>query len=207
VVSAASSPRDAALGFSVHTGWAAMVAVARSGSTLSIVDRRRVGMLPISATNRPEASPHVYHAARDLPLEDARALLRIAEGEARSKAREALEAAIAQLQGTGHRVVGSAIITAREGPTRSLVEILQSHTLIHAAEGALFRAVLRVTSEELGLRVVQVPAPELVRRGAVALGLPKGEVPAFLTRVGRPLGPPWTADHKAASLAALLALG
>jgi hypothetical protein len=207
VVSAGSSPSDAALGFSVHTGWAAMVAIARSGSTLSVLDRRRVGMLPISATNRPEASPHVYHAARDLPLEDARALLRIVEDDARSKAREALEAAITQIQGTGHRVVGSAIITAREGPRRALEEILQSHPLIHAAEGALFRAVLRATSEELGLRVIQIPGPELVNRAAGALGLPKGKVPAFLTQVGRPLGPPWTADHKAASLAAVLALG
>ena len=195
-----------ALGFSVHTGWAAMVAVARSGSTLSVLDRRRVGMLPISATNRPEASPHVYHAARDLPLEDARALLRLAEDEARSKAREALGAAIADLRGAGHRVVGSAIITAREGPTRSLEEILQSHTLIHAAEGALFRAVLRATSEELGLHAIQIQAPELVRRAAVTLGLRRDAVPAFLTQVGRPLGPPWTADHKAASLAAVLAL-
>jgi hypothetical protein len=196
-----------ALGFSVHTGWAAMVAIARSGSTLSVLDRRRVGMLPISASNRPEASPHVYHAARELPLDDARALLRLVEDEARSKAREALEAAIAHLQGTGHRVVGSAIITAREGPSRSLEEILQSHTLVHAAEGALFRAVLRSTSEELGLPVIQIQGAELVRRAAVSLGLQKDAVPAYLTQLGRPLGPPWTADHKAASLAAVLALG
>ncbi|HEY1905552.1 MAG TPA: hypothetical protein VGG91_05895 [Myxococcaceae bacterium] len=196
-----------ALGFSVHTGWAAMVAIARSGSTLSVLDRRRVGMLPISTSNRPEASPHVYHAARELPPEDARALLRLAEDEARSKAREALGAAIAHLHGTGHRVVGSAIITARQGPSRSLEEILQSHTLVHAAEGALFRAVIRAASEELGLPVIQVQAPELVRRAAVALGLRKDAVPAYLTQLGRPLGPPWTADHKAASLAAVLALG
>src|SRR5690349_13050691 len=160
VASAGSSPRAGALGFSVHTGWAAMVAVARTGKALSILDRRRVGMLPISAIHRPEASPHVYHAARELGLEDARALLRLAEDQARSKAREALGAAIAELQGRGHRIVGSGIITAREGPSRSLAEILQNHTLVHAAEGALFRAVLRSTSEELGLRVIQVPAPE-----------------------------------------------
>jgi len=184
-----------------------MVAIARSGSALSVLDRRRVGMLPISTTNRPEASPHVFHAARELPLHDARALLRVAEDEARSKAREALEAAIAHLQGTGHRVVGSAIITAREGPTRSLEEILQSHTLIHAAEGALFRAVIHASCEDLGLPVIRIQAPELVRRAAVALGLQKDAVPAYLTQLGRPLGPPWTADHKAASLAAVLVLG
>jgi len=77
---------------------------------------------------------------------------------------------------------------------------------VHAAEGALFRAVIRGASEDLGLRVLQVPAPELVRRAARALGVPKEEVPDLLTRIGRPLGPPWTADHKAATLAAVLAL-
>jgi hypothetical protein len=110
------------------------------------------------------------------------------------------------LRASGHRVVDSAIITARESPPRPLEEILQSHTLVHAAEGALFRAVIRGASEDLGLRVVQVPAPELVRRGAKVLGLAKDEVPDFLTQLGRPLGPPWTADHKAATLAAAVAL-
>lgn len=55
--------------------------------------------------------------------------------------------------------------------------------------------------------MLQVPGPELVRRAARALGLSKDEVPGFLTQLGRPLGPPWTADHKAATLAAVLALG
>jgi hypothetical protein len=111
------------------------------------------------------------------------------------------------LRAGGHRVLGSAVITAREAPSRSLEEILQSHTLVHAAEGTLFRAVIRGASEDLGLDVLQIPGPELVRRGARALGLSKDEVPEFLTQLGRPLGPPWTADHKAATLAAVLALG
>jgi hypothetical protein len=70
----------------------------------------------------------------------------------------------------------------------------------------MFRAAIRGASEDLGLGVFRVPAPELVQRAARALGLDKDEVPGFLTKVGRPLGPPWTADHKAATLAALLAL-
>jgi len=196
-----------ALGFSVHTGWAALVAVARSGgASLTILDRRRVGMLPVPLTPRQDAYPHVFHAARELPLADAERFVRKAEGEARARAREELTSAVESLRAGGHRVLESAIITARESPTRSLEEILQSHTLVHAAEGALFRAVIRGASEDLGLRVFQVPAPELVRRAARLLGLPKDEVPEFLTQLGRPLGPPWTADHKAATLAAALSL-
>ena len=196
-----------ALGFSVHTGWAALVAVTRSGgASLTVLDRRRIGMLPVPLTPRPEAYPHVFHAARDLPLSDAERFIRKAAEQARVRAREELAAAGEGLRAGGHRVMESAIITARELPTRPLEEILQNHTLVHAAEGALFRAVIRGASEDLGLRVLQVPAPELVRRAARALGVPKEEVPDLLTRIGRPLGPPWTADHKAATLAAVLAL-
>ena len=201
------SPRPVALGFSVHTGWAALVAIARSGgANLTVLDRRRIGMLPVPLTPRQDAYPHVFHAARELPLADAERFIRKAEEEARVRARDELATAVEGLRAAGHRVLEGAIITGRESPSRALEEILQSHTLVHAAEGALFRAVIRGASEDLGLRVLQVPAPELVRRAARALGVPKEEVPDLLTRIGRPLGPPWTADHKAATLAAVLAL-
>jgi len=206
VATAERSPGAVALGFSVHTGWAVLVAVSRSPTSLTVLDRRRVGMLPVPATPRQDAYPHVFHAARELSLEEAERFVRIAEQQARSKAREALGAAVDGLQAAGHHVHGSAIITAREGPPRPLEEILRSHTLVHAAEGALFRSVIRGASEDLGLPVLQVPAPELVQRAARALGLSREEVPGFLQRVGRELGPPWTADHKAAALAAVLAL-
>ena len=196
-----------ALGFSVHTGWAALVAIARSGPGVAVLDRRRVGMLPVPLTPRQDAYPYVFHAARELALPDAERFVRKAEDEARARAREELRAVVEALRAGGHRVLGSAVITARQAPSRSLEEILQSHTLVHAAEGTLFRAVIRGASEDLGLDVLQVPGPELVRRAARALGLSKDEVPGFLTQLGRPLGPPWTADHKAATLAAVLALG
>lgn len=195
-----------ALGFSVHTGWAAMVAISRSAESLVVLDRRRVGMLPVPLTPRQDAYPHVFHAARELPPADAERFIRKAEDEARARARDEVGATVEGLRAGGHRVLASAIITAREAPSGSLEDILQSHTLVHAAEGALFRGVIRGASEDLGLGVFQVPAPELVRRAARALGLAKDEVAQFVTRLGRPLGPPWTADHKAATLAAVLAL-
>jgi len=196
-----------ALGFSVHTGWAALVAVSRTPSSLQVHDRRRVGMLPVPLTPSQDSYPHVFHAAREMPLPEAERFIRRAEEEAGTKARKELRAAIDALRAADQRVMGSAIITAREMPSRSLEEILRSHSLVHAAEGVLFRSVLRRASEELGLPVLQVPAPDLVGRASRALGLAKDEVPEFLGRIGRELGPPWTADHKAASLAALLVLG
>ena len=122
-MSAGPSPRAVALGFSVHTGWAALVAVTRSGgASLTVLDRRRIGMLPVPLTPRPEAYPHVFHAARDLPLSDAERFIRKAEEQARVRAREELAAAVEGLRAGGHRVMESAIITARELPTRPLEE-------------------------------------------------------------------------------------
>jgi len=206
VASSTHPPRGVALGFSVHTGWAAMVAVTRSGGSVRVLDRRRVGMLPVPPTPRQDAYPYVYHAARELPLDDAGRFVRLAEEEARSRAREVLGGAVRELRAAGEEVLASAVITARESPQRALEEILKSHTLVHAAEGALFRSVIRGASEDLGLPVLQVPAPELVERAARALGLARGKVPGYLAHLGKELGPPWTADHKAASLAAVLAL-
>ena len=205
-VASAPSSRVAALGFSVHTGWAALVAVSPSSPDPTVLDRRRVDLLSIPPRPRQDSYPYVFHAARELSLEEAERFVRKAEAEARATAQEALRSTVENLRTAGHRVGMSAIITAREGPRRSLGEILQSHTLVHAAEGALFREAIRGASEDLGLGVFQVPAPELFQRAARALGLAKDGIPEFLVRVGRPLGPPWTADHKAAVLAAVLAL-
>jgi len=198
-----ATARAVALGFSVHTGWAVLVAVSRSASSIEVVDRRRVEMMPVVAQDKP---PYVFHAARELPLEAAGRLVQATEEHARSRALEELRAAVEELHRAGYQVTGSAIIASRHAPPSSLESILRSHASIHAAEGALYRTVIRSASEELGLAVLQVPADELVQRAAQALGLSPAKVPEFLARVGRDVGPPWTADQKAASLAALLAL-
>jgi len=201
-----SKSTSAALGFSVHTGWAALVAVSRSGASLTVLDRRRVQMIP--GVDRPpfERPPFVFHAARELPLDEAERLVAATEEKARDKAREAIGEALEGLRGAGQSVAGSVVITAKDPPPQSLESVLRSHSSIHAAEGALYRAAVRRACEELGLPVLQVGGHELVMRAAHALGLPASEVPPYLARVGRTAGPPWTADQKAASLAAVLAL-
>jgi hypothetical protein len=196
----------AALGFSVHTGWAAMVAVARKASSIVVLDRRRVEMLPVPNTPRYEP-PFVFHAAQELPLVEAEKLVQATEQRARSGAIDAIGIAIEGIRTAGHTVVGASVITGKKAAPTSLEAILRSHAAIHAAEGALYRSVIRGASEELQLRVLQVPGDELVQRAARTLGVSTTKVPDLLTRLGRELGPPWTADHKAATLAAILALG
>lgn len=183
-----------------------MVAVARAGSTIAVLDRRRVEMLPVPNTPRYEV-PFVFHAAQELPLAAAEQLVQATEQRARAGASDALGVAIEGLRVAGHAVVAATIITGKKAPPTSLEAILRSHAAIHAAEGALYRSVIRGASEELQLSVLQVPGDELVQRAADSLGLTTAKVTELLTRLGRELGAPWTADHKAAALAAVLALG
>jgi hypothetical protein len=50
-----------------------------------------------------------------------------------------------------------------------LASILRSHTLVHAAEGDLFRNALVEASKEAGLKVIAVPSRVLLGEAAAAL--------------------------------------
>jgi hypothetical protein len=78
---------------------------------------------------------------------------------------------------------------------------------MHGAEGWLFREALIEASQQCGLTTVGVPEIALPARVAAALGTPGGDVSAFVQELGRDHGPPWGRDQKAATMAALVALG
>jgi hypothetical protein len=114
--------------------------------------------------------------------------------------------AVAELRSAGHAPVAGGLLLAAGRPLPGLREILASHALIHAAEGALFRDVLRQASGRLGLRLVEVAERELEDRAARSLGRPATAIRARLAEWGKALGPPWTQDEKRAALVAWVAL-
>jgi len=195
-----------AFGFSVHTGWAALVAVQGPASLDSpeILDRRRVEMLE---GGRPEAPAFVYHAAAKLPLKTAEPLVQRAAALAKSSASDALESAMRELSQAGHTVVASGIVAAkRPMELPSLEKILAAHTLIHSAEGELYRQAIIAASEGLKLSVTTVPAGDLYGRASKRFGHPVESIRRKLAEMGRQVGAPWTVDQKEGLLAALLAL-
>jgi hypothetical protein len=139
----AERKRRAAIGFTVHTGWAAAVAV--SGPPAELLDRRKVTL----ATD-----PHqrfVYHVAAEEPAA-AKRLVEEAFAVARAGAKAALERLAADLP-------AFALVVALR-PEKSLPPleaILSSHPLRHTAEGQLYRRAITEAARELGLPVV-VPA-------------------------------------------------
>jgi hypothetical protein len=117
-----------------------------------------------------------------------------------------LQAAVEALASRGREVVAAGIVVGNRPPAASLDAILRSHSLIHAAEGELFRGAIRGASEALGIRVTEVRAGDLHPRAAEALGISAGRVPEHLSRIGRAAGRPWAKDQKDSCLAALIAL-
>lgn len=165
----------AAIGFSVHTGWAA--AVALGGPKATLLARRRVVLAD------DDLGRFVYHAARETP-EQAAAMVKRSRQVAERRGKAELRAIIDELG--AHRVIAIVVPPAkRELPP--LEKILASHSLVHSAEGELFRAALVVAAEKAGVAVVELAPASL---------------PALAVST-----PPWGKDQRIAAALAWAALG
>ena len=192
--------RRAALGFSPHTGWAAVVAISGPSGAPSVVAKRRVEMAATFDTGA------VYHAGRALPVARAEALVRSSEQTFVAAARASIAALAADLRDLGLEPIASAVLAGGARPLPPLEAILRSHALVHAAEGELYRRVLARASEACAIPAAFVPARDLPARVAGATGIPENRVVSLLAEIGKASGKPWARDQKEAALAAWFAL-
>ena len=118
--------KRAGIGFREHTGWAAMVALGGGVAAPVILARNRY---ELSEGDLPRA---VYHAARQLDLENAGRLVQQVGLVARTAAESQLRRTVAELEAAGYEVVGTAVAAPRELPA-DLSEILGSHPLVHTS--------------------------------------------------------------------------
>ena len=190
----------AVLGLRAHSGWAALVAVGGSASSPQVLDRRRIEM-----ADDPEAK-QPYHAAEELPLAKARALLDRFARQAQERAAADLGAALADLRADGYDVVGAIVLTASGKRLPGLESILASHALIHTADGEHFRDALAFAGKQHRVAVARIREKDLVAQAARCLGHSAPALQAAVTAWGKPLGPPWTQDQKLSALAAWLGL-
>ncbi len=195
----ADSGSRATLGFRAHSGWAMLVGLAGAVAEPAVVLRRRIEL-----SARTPRQP--YHAAEGLPFTQAEGLVRQAADEAADLAGRAVKEAVAELRAKGHEPAAAGLLLAAGRPLPGLRDVLASHALIHAAEGELFRDVLRQASRRQDLRLAEVRERELSERAARTLRRSEAELERRLAEWGRALGPPWTQDEKSAALAAWLAL-
>ena len=194
--------KRAALGFRVHSGWAAVVAVAVTKGAPVVLSRERVHLVKTFTYEFRQP----YHTAEKLPAAEARAFVSRMQSEARRLALRAIRDAQASLKGQGYELARCGLLIASGRLLPRLPQILVSHALIHTADGELFRGALLHASDRCGLECMRVREKELLGAASAALHLKASDLQSRVKELGRPFGSPWSQDEKFASLIAWLAL-
>jgi hypothetical protein len=193
---------QAAVGFRVHSGWAALVAVSLDRGAPLILSRQRVQLVKTFSYKFRQP----YHTAEKMRFEEAGKFVSAVRSDAESIAYRSLCAVQLELKKRAYRLDRCGLLLASGKTLPELSMILRSHALIHTADGVLFREVLRSASTRCGLRITCAKERELLEHCAQAFSLSPEDLLRRVTELGRPFGAPWSQDEKFATLAAWLAL-
>ena len=175
-----------ALGLHSRTGSA--VAVAVDGSTF-------LGRWDLDLTDD-SVPDQVWHAVADLPL-----------AAAEETARRAIETVVSVATRRLGQVLDEvgpvdvvAVVMGDFPVPEAAAAILASHTLMHAAEGQLYREALLDAASACGVRGVGVSRN-------LAASLLDGQLADRVRDLGVAAGRPWRKEYKLAAVAALTAIG
>jgi hypothetical protein len=194
--------QTAALGFRVHSGWAAAVVLCGPLDAPVVVDRRKIQLVKIfSYTFR-----QPYHTAEKMPRPDAIKFISGVQANAKRLALSSLRSLQADLAGGDFKIVRGALLLASGRALPALEQILASHALIHTADGELFRDSLRAACARLHLPALGIREKELFATASKVFGIQPAELKRRIAAFGKSLGPPWSQDEKFAALGAWLSL-
>jgi hypothetical protein len=194
--------KRAALGFRMHSGWGVLIAVSGDGHSLEILDRRRI---VVTDSGMPGAT-QPYHYGASLELAEAERHIANCAALSERLALAAVGEVVRGLEERTYRTEGAAVLLASGRALPPLAKILAAHPLIHTAEGEFFRNVVRQACERLKIAILAIPERELEERAKAVFGKEAGLLQRRIATLGSSVGPPWTKDHKAAALAALMVL-
>ncbi len=185
------------IGFTVHTGWAELVAVAAGEGGPEVVLKRRITLCD-------EGLPRqCYHAVAEQGAD--REVVGLVEASARDLAWMELEDALGAL-GAGGMVAVAAAVAQGSVPVPPLEQVLKSHMMLHHAEGQLYCEALAETAANCGLQVVRFEAKGVYSALGEAIGCSADEAMTRVAALGATAGKPWAKDQKQAAAAAWLAL-
>lgn len=194
--------KKAALGFRVHSGWTALVAVSMEKGSPAVVARQRPHLVETFTYEFRQP----YHTAEKMPLGEGRQFIARVQEEARRLAYCAIRGVQYDLQRQGIRLARCTLLLASGRPLPSLEKILASHALIHTADGELFREAILHACARCGLKTSSIKDKELLELTKAALHIQPAVLMCRVTELGRPFGSPWSQDEKFATLAAWLTL-
>jgi hypothetical protein len=194
--------KQAAIGFRVHSGWAAVVAVCVEKDAPVVLTKQRVHL--VEKFTYEFRQP--YHTAEKMLLGQAREFIARMQAESRHLAYRAIRELASRTQEQGEKLTRCGLLLASGRPLPALEKILASHALIHTADGELFREALLHASARCGLEDFTIKEKELLDRAGQVFRAKPRELMRRVTELGRVLGSPWSQDEKFATLAAWLAL-
>jgi len=194
--------KTAAFGFRMHSGWGVLVAVSGDTDSMEVVHRCRIEVIDPSLPGGKQP----YHYAAELSPGKSEQHISSCSVVSETMALSAIGVTLQELKVRQYRIKSAAVLMASGHALPPLPEILASHPLIHTAEGEFFRNAVMKACAELKIAVEQIRERELNDRAESAFGKKSVPVLRRIAGMGADLGPPWTADHKAAALAALLTL-
>jgi hypothetical protein len=184
-----------------HAGWAHTICVAAPGNVPAVIERRRVALIDPGLPTLP-----YHHESLAMKEDEANALIARVRRSIAARTSVALQRIVTELAPT-HTVVALAI---REPPfaelPKSVAAVWASYRLQCAADGMLYQLALCRAAQQLDLDVHLCRRGEETSRAAEQLDVTPGEIDEFITRTGRPSGPPWTQEHRRAYAAGIAAL-
>jgi|SRR5438128_1281333 len=192
----------AAIGFRVHSGWAAMVAVSLEDGKPVIVDRRK--LLLVKTFSYTFRQP--YHTAERMELGEAAEFVRGVEKESRELALTGIRSLQKELEKLEYKISGCSLLLASGRALPEFEKILASHALIHTADGELFRDSIRQSCARAKFPLNAIKERDLLVAASKCLNKRPEFLKGQITALGKSLGPPWTQDEKFATLAAWLTL-
>ena len=192
----------AALGFRAHSGWTAVVALSVTKGVPSLLARERLHLVETFTYQFRQP----YHTAEKMPADETQAFISRVESEAGRLAHRAIHELKESLLAQGYELKRCGLVLASGRALPPLPQILESHALIHTADGELFRRAVLDASAHNGLASSTIREREILNEASRVLRIKPNDLTRRIAGLGKPLGPPWSQDEKLASLVAWLAL-
>jgi hypothetical protein len=173
----------------------------REGNIPVVIERRRVTLIDAGLPTLP-----YEHDSRAMTEDAANALIARLRRSIAARTFEALGRVAAELAPV-YTVVAIAIRKPPfAGLPRTVADVWKSYPLLCAADGMLYQLAICRAARKLEIDVHLYRRGEETSRAAEQLGVTAGEIEEFVSRTGRPSGPPWTQEHRRAYAAGMAVL-
>jgi hypothetical protein len=189
------------VGVADHGGWAILVSAAAVKGEPTVIDRRRVPLIEKGVPSQP-----YHHDTLSLSDAEGERLLRKVKRSIDACAASAFEHLAADLS-PQYRV---ASITIRQPPLERLPatvgEVHSSYYVQCRADGMLYHSAVCTAARDRDWKVVLHPRGEELTSAADVLETSVQRLQQFMDDLKQTLKSPWTAEHRHAFAAAIVAL-